>query len=141
MERRRSQRVPVQGDRYGRVKATVPARIVDISQHGVQLEMPAALRPAVECDLTLPFGSRNLRIRARVQRCRVMGFSEDANERKLLYRAGLEFVSVAEDDRDPLFQLVQSLPGNARSGTTEQDPESSARVKIDSAFVRRRQGQ
>ena len=70
MERRRSQRIPVPEDRFGRVKATVPARIVDISRHGVQLEVPAALRPAVECDLTLPAGAGDVRIRARVQRCR-----------------------------------------------------------------------
>ena len=136
MERRRSQRVPVSGDRFGRVKATVPARIVDISRHGVQLEVPAALRPAVECDLALPVDRRDLRIRAKVQRCRAMGFAGDGHERKLVYRAGLEFISVEQGDQEALFHLVETLsktPADTRRGRDD----GSARINIESGFVQR----
>ena len=136
MERRRSQRVPVSGDRFGRVKATVPARIVDISRHGVQLEVPAALRPAVECDLTLPVDHQDLRIRARVQRCRAMGFAGDDHDRKLVYRAGLEFVSVAQGDREALFRLVETL-SEEPAGTRRGRDDGPARINIESGFVQR----
>ncbi len=139
MERRRSHRVPVPKDRFGRVKATVPARIVDISRHGVQLEVPAALRPAVECDLSLPMGTRDLRIRARVQRCRAMGFSGAAEEKRLVYRAGLEFVSVADSDREALFHLVEHLSADSEPSENPSKREGPIKVKIDSAFIRRLQ--
>jgi hypothetical protein len=139
MERRRSERVPVPGDRFGRVKATVPARIVDISRHGVQLEVPAALRPAVECDLALPVDGGDVRIRARVQRCRAMGFAGNGNERKLVYRAGLEFVSVADGDREALYGLVEVLT-QAPSAGSDGRKDSSARIDIQSGFVRHHRG-
>ncbi len=137
MERRRSQRVPVSKDRFGRVKATVPARIVDISRHGVQLEVPAALRPAVECDLTLPFGTRDLRIRAKVHRCRAMGFSDGGEGRRLVYRAGLEFVAVAKADREALFSLVDHLEDDLGVQEKPKRRQGPIKVKIDSGFIRR----
>ena len=136
-ERRRSRRVPVPKDRFGRVKATVPARIVDISRHGVQLEVPAALRPAVECDLSLPLGTRDLRIRARVQRCRAMGFAGTEENRRLVYRAGLEFVAVPESEKEALFHLVEYLDAESESAESPPRRKGPIRIKIDSGFVRR----
>jgi len=137
MERRRSQRIPVPEDRFGRVKATVPARIVDISRHGVQLEVPAALRPAVECDLTLPAGAGDVRIRARVQRCRAMGLSGSGGERKLVYRAGLEFVSIAESDRNALLDLVDQLAAGSEPPAPTERRRGPIKIRIASGAVRR----
>jgi len=136
MERRRSHRVPVSKGRFGRVKATVPARIVDISRHGVQLEVPAALRPAVECDLSLPFGTRDLRIRAKVHRCRAAGFAGGGGNQRLVYRAGLEFVAVAETDREALFYLVDHLDDDLSAAEATERRKGPIKVKIDSGFIR-----
>ncbi|MCD4749662.1 MAG: PilZ domain-containing protein [Thermoanaerobaculales bacterium] len=92
-ERRRAARLLPEQEIFGRIKATVPARIVDISLFGVQVEVPSALRPSVECNISLPVGEQDeLRLRARIQRCRVNGFDQSVSlGPAVVYRAGMEF--------------------------------------------------
>ncbi len=95
-DRRRSERLAAGENFFGRVKATVPARILDLSRHGVQVEIPSSLRPAVECDISVPTAEGDLRLRAKVQRCRAASMtSREGDERHLVFRAGLEFVDVS----------------------------------------------
>ncbi len=94
-DRRRSERYEPPETVLGKVKATVPARVMDISRHGLQVMVPAALRPSVECDLDLPTEYGGLSVRARICRCKAHGFVEgEDGERRLMYRAGLEFVNL-----------------------------------------------
>ncbi|NOZ78411.1 MAG: PilZ domain-containing protein [Acidobacteria bacterium] len=108
--RRRSERYAPGQTLVGKVKATVPARILDISRHGVQVEVPTALRPAVNCDVTLPLEGRELHLRARISRCSAQGFSSfEDGEKKLIYRAGLEFVDLDARSLEVLESTLDEL--------------------------------
>ncbi len=72
-----------------------PARILDISSRGAQIELAAALRPSGACDLRIRFAEAEFAARAKVLRCRAWEVGED-DHRGILYRAGLQF-----DELDP----------------------------------------
>jgi hypothetical protein len=79
----------------GKIKASVPARIIDISTGGAQLEVLTALRPHVHCELRLRLENGEVVIGSMVRRCKAWGFGFDESDRRvLLYRAGLEFEEV-----------------------------------------------
>jgi hypothetical protein len=112
-ERRKVARHHIEEDVFGKVKATVPARIVDISPFGAQVEVPSALRPSVECDIWLPIERGQVRVRARVLRCRAAAMRPDGDDgANLLYRAGLEFVGLSEKDVEAL-QRAYPAPEDA----------------------------
>ena len=115
--RRRSERYAPDETLVGRVKATVPARILDISRHGIQVEVPSALRPAVNCDVTLPLEGGKLQLKARISRCSAQGFSTfEDGEKKLIYRAGLEFI----DLDDHALEVLESKLDELRAKTNPQ---------------------
>lgn len=106
-ERRREERIVPSEELFGRVRATVPARILDISPTGVQVEVSTALRPTVECDFSLPDGKDMMRVRARVRRCRAASLAERSPDSQLMvYRAGLEFLALSPRQREVLERLV-----------------------------------
>jgi len=77
------------------VKASVPARVVDISSGGALLEVISSLRPHVACEIRLQVGEEEVVVNSTVRRCRAWGFGFDDRDRKvLLYRAGVEFEAV-----------------------------------------------
>ncbi|HQU34506.1 MAG TPA: PilZ domain-containing protein, partial [Thermoanaerobaculaceae bacterium] len=89
-----------------RVKAFLPARIVDLSSRGVQLELATSLRPQVPCDLRIQLDQGEVIVRGVVRRCRAWGFGlDERDQRVLLYRAGLEFEDAAPD---ALVKVVSS---------------------------------
>jgi len=57
-ERRAVQRVEPSQSLPAKVKTFLPARILDISSQGAQVELASCLRPQVSCDvkITLPAG-------------------------------------------------------------------------------------
>lgn len=125
-ERRRSQRVAIPDELFGKVKATVPARIVDLSRDGVQVEIPTALRPAVECDISVPTAEGDLRLRARVQRCRATSMKpNDGNGNRLVYRAGLQFVEVPAADLALLAETLQDIAGSPDNEPTAPMPAAA----------------
>lgn len=131
--RRRSERYVPGQTLVGKVKATVPARILDISRHGVQVEVPTALRPAVNCDVTLPLEGRELHLRARISRCSAEGFSSlEDGEKKLIYRAGLEFVDLDAHSLDVLESTLNGLKAR-----TSPQPDASPGVE-EASHVRHR---
>lgn len=80
-----------------RIMAVQPARIVDISSRGAQIEIAASLQPSGPCDLRIQFDDGGFAVHAIVRHCRVAGFGLDGNNQQVvLYRAGLEF-----DEVDP----------------------------------------
>ncbi len=141
-DRRRSERIPVAQEVVGRVKATVPARIVDVSRHGMQVEIPAALRPSVACDICIQAPDGELKVKAKVQRCRARALTPSENgEKFLVYRAGMEFIEM-DDETWRRFEKLLGFPGSSREsgegpsggGTRRKGP---VRIRVDSEFIRK----
>lgn len=137
-DRRRSKRITPGDDLVGTVKATVPARVVDISPFGAQVEVPSALRPMVECDVTLPLERGPLRVRARVQRCRAAAMDGTASSGPtLMYRAGLEFVAVEPAIREILQKEFGPLPEPGSTAPAAKPRRTGPiKIRIDSKFLR-----
>lgn len=88
-----------------KVKASVPARVVDISSGGAQLEVISSLRPHVSCEIRLQVSGGELVVNSIVRRCRAWGFGFDDRDRKvLLYRAGVEFEDISPEVIEALRQ-------------------------------------
>ncbi len=145
-EKRAVPRVEPKEPMSARVKASVPARIVDLSERGVQLELASSLRPQVPCDLRIKLEQGEVAISGVVRRCRAWGFGlDERDQRVLLYRAGLEFkepppaalvqVVASVLEKAPLeepFPLpaVEGPPMPAPGKPVARAPERSGRVKI-----------
>jgi hypothetical protein len=96
-ERRAVPRVEPKQPLDAKVMEIQPARILDISSRGAQIEVAASLQPLGPCDLRIQFADGEFAVHATVRRCRVSGLGlDDKNQRVVLYRAGLEF-----DEIDP----------------------------------------
>ncbi len=97
-ERRAVQRVAPEQPLSAKVKTSLPARVVDISSRGAQLELMNCLRPNVTCELRLQLPDGEVLVRANVRRCRAWGFGlDEKDQRVLLYRAGVEFQDVSPE--------------------------------------------
>jgi len=102
-ERRKSKRMQTGGGVVARVKSTHDARVLDISPFGAQVELRAALRPGVECDVVVPVHDGELRLRAMVRRCRVAAVVDGELENgsaPMAFRAGLEFVRCSQQEAE-----------------------------------------
>ena len=107
VERRSTPRVEPQRPLSARVKAFLPARIVDLSSRGVQIELATSLRPELPCDLRIRLDQGEVVVRGIVRRCRAWGFGlDERDQRVLLYRAGLEFGETAPE---ALVEVVSSV--------------------------------
>lgn len=94
-ERRAVPRVEVPQPVAAKVKAALPARVLDISSQGAQLEVTTSLRPLTSCDLRIALPDGEVTIRSVVRRCKAWGFGLDEKEQRvLLYRAGVEFSEI-----------------------------------------------
>jgi hypothetical protein len=94
-ERRAVPRVRPSGPLNAKVMATQPARIIDISSRGAQIEIASALQPSGSCDLRIEFAEGEFAAHATVRRCNASGFGVDELKQSvMLYRAGLEFDQV-----------------------------------------------
>jgi len=116
-DRRQHPRHPAPDPVYGRVRSIVPARIVDISQGGLQLELSTSLRPGTTCEVTVPTASGTVQLRAAVRRCRARSVTGEDGLR-LLYYAGLQFDNPTEEER----QALESGLDSSRSTTLELAP-------------------
>jgi hypothetical protein len=158
-ERRAVPRLELQKPLPARVKTFLPARIIDISSRGAQLELATSLRPEVPCDLRIQLESGDIVVHAIVRRCRAWGFGlNEKDQRVLLYRAGIEFDepapeaittmiakalgTVAEKGRE---DQVLKAPANETGGTkagAEGRPrvprsEGPVKIRVSSEHVRR----
>jgi hypothetical protein len=105
-ERRRSPRVDATTEIMGRVKATLPVRLIDLSVLGAQLESSTGLPPAGEVDLWLPTPHGELQLRAGVRRSRAL-----AGPKGLVFRAGVEFVDLTDTQSEWLAAAVAAMRG------------------------------
>ncbi len=124
-ERRAVPRVEPKKPLSARVKAFMPARIVDISSRGAQIELATSLRPEVPCDLRIQVEPHDIVIRAVVRRCRAWGFGlDERDQRVLLYRAGIEF---EEPPPQALAELLAAaVEADARTAQTSAAAPESA---------------
>lgn len=127
-ERRAAERIAPPRTLRAKVKSVMPARVLDISPHGLQIEIAAHLRPESDCELRLNMDQGEVVLRAWVRRCRAWGFGlDDADRKVLLYRAGLEFVGVDSESlarfREALFPFPTAKAPAVVAGPLEVAPE------------------
>jgi hypothetical protein len=97
-ERRSVARVTPPEPVQAKLKTSLPARILDISSRGAQLEVVNCLKPNVVCEIRLLLDDGEVTIKATVRRCRAWGFGVDEHEQRvLLYRAGVEFSALGPE--------------------------------------------
>ncbi len=140
MERRKSPRVRPSEELQGKVKATVPAKIVDLSANGAQIEVSCILRPNAECDLWLPGGGKQpVKLRAVVRRSRAAGVQElPGGERGMMYRAGLQFSYLEPNARRVLERhIAENLPDEG-GGQPARKRSGRIRIRINSEDIQRR---
>jgi hypothetical protein len=89
-----------------RVKAYMPARVLNISTSGVLLELTHPLPPKTGCALKIACDFEEVNLQALVRRCIVGGHGKnEKGEKIVLYHAGLAF-----DRMDPAtLQLLQQF--------------------------------
>ena len=132
-DRRQSPRVAPPTEIIGTVKATVPAKILDLSTRGIQVEVASTLRPGVDCNVSVPFPSGDLKLRARVERCRARSFdTTKVGVGGMVYRAGLSFVELSVEDLEALEDAIVdfSLSEETGSGGGGSGDGGSSPIKI-----------
>ena len=108
VEKRRSPRVPTEKGTGGRLKATVPIVIVNVSRHGMLFEVSSPLRPGAIYDLKANLSSFALSAQVRIARCRAGGWVEDGKGgRVLLFQAGAELMQLDDVQFDELKAYVE----------------------------------
>jgi hypothetical protein len=113
-ERRRSARFRPQTEMFARLKSVLPARIVDLSLHGVQVEVTQSLQRRAELRFSLPTPEGDLVLRAAVRRCSLTGLRPiPGGERAPVYTAGLEFVEMTNEQQEVLRRVWSGLQGAA----------------------------
>ena len=127
-ERRAVPRVKPSKPLPARVKTFLPARIVDISSRGAQIELATSLRPELPCDLRIQLESGDIVVHGIVRRCRAWGFGlDEKDQRVLLYRAGIEFEEAAPE---ALTRMIAKALGTAeemvRGGQAAKAPPKEA---------------
>jgi PilZ domain len=109
-DRRVRARVAVHGDVLGKIHATSPAPVVNLSETGALVEVDCVLRPGTVQMLRLPLrGGGELTLRCRVVRSFIHGFDRAAGEESVVrYRAALEFVGLTDAERAALRAQLEA---------------------------------
>ena len=115
-DRRVRARVAIHGDVLGKIHATSPAPVVNLSETGALVEVDCVLRPGTVQMLRLPLpGAGELTLRCRVVRSFIHGFDHASGEDSLVrYRAALEFVGLTDEERAALRAQVERAAGASR---------------------------
>lgn len=130
MERRALPRFTPRRPLTAKVRAYLPARVLDISLGGMQVELTHSLPPRATCDLRFQLDEEEVLLRGTVRRCQVWGSGEDeAVHKVLIYRAGLEF---DEPSRQRLAGLSEAIlgPNSPWRGQPGQEGSDGADVGI-----------
>ena len=91
-ERRAITRQALPNPIAARVKGTVFARVLDLSDRGALAETSTPLRPKAKHELVIAFPDAPFVAQATVHRCRAWGYGLDpVGRRVLLFRSGFEF--------------------------------------------------
>jgi hypothetical protein len=97
---RRSPRFDVDAELTGHIKPTVAVKILDISEHGVRIESPAALAPAELCQVTVNAPAGTVVLSTRVARCRLKMVKHDDGSVARVYHAGLQFTDDSIESKE-----------------------------------------
>jgi len=97
---RRSPRFDVDAELIGHIKPTVAIKILDISEHGLRIETPAALAPAELCQVSVNGPAGTLVLSTRVARCRLDMVKQDDGSVVRVYHAGLEFTEDLTESKE-----------------------------------------
>ena len=150
-----------------KLKSSLPARVLDISAGGIQVEVGTSLRPEADCELRVQLSDGEVAVRAKVRRCRAWGFGLDESDRRvLLYRAGLQFSDLPAEalarlrryfdapearaeaaQHAALDEALAKVSAPAREGALVEDPmaplppaprrNGPVKIRINSEYVRR----
>jgi hypothetical protein len=113
-ERRRCQRVTPSGRLHARVKCCSDALVVNLSPHGVLLEVAMPLVPGSERTVSLDLFQGRLVLQGAVRRCRAVA---GGSGQGLVFRAGLEFVSPGTRQQQLLQDTLVDLCLGELTGT------------------------
>jgi hypothetical protein len=109
-DRRHGRRLAVCGHPESRVRATLDARLLDLSHTGARIEHNNLLRPGFVCTLEFPRALANLVLSVQVMRSVVVGSEVAASgERVLRYESGLAFVKLGPEQQKLLDQVLERL--------------------------------
>ena len=97
---RRSPRFDVDVEIVGHIKPTVAVKILDISEHGMRIESPAALAPAELCRVTVNAPAGAVVLSTRVARCRLNMVKHEDGSVGRVYHAGLEFTDDSAESKE-----------------------------------------
>lgn len=113
MEERRSQmRRQPNGELSVRVKAFIPARVLDISTRGMRLELSSLLRVGVPCEVKVRVDDQDVGLPGTIQWCRAHHFGmNEKGEKVLYYWAGLALGDVEKQ----IWQRLEVMLGGAGS--------------------------
>ncbi|MFB3819587.1 MAG: PilZ domain-containing protein [Candidatus Methylomirabilales bacterium] len=116
-ERRRGRRVPVAGRPEGRVKATLDARLLDLSSCGARIEHYNLLRPGFTCTLEFPASLAPLTLSVQIVRSVVVGHdATPTGERLLRYESGLAFLRMTAEQQKLVDDILERLDPGASLG-------------------------
>jgi hypothetical protein len=114
-ERRKGRRVHLPERPGSRIRATLSARLLDLSTTGARIEHHNLLRPGFSCTIELPESMGALLLPARVVRSTVVGTEEGpAGERLLRYESGVAFGELAAAQQAALETVLgRFTPGDS----------------------------
>jgi hypothetical protein len=120
-ERRATARVTPAAPIPVKLKSALPARVLDISTGGIQVEVATSLRPETDCELRVQLADGEMTVRAKVRRCRAWGFGLDESDRRvLLYRAGLQFAELPPEILGRLRPLIETPAADAGTASIQE---------------------
>ena len=113
-ERRKGRRVQLPEHPGGRIRATLSARLLDLSATGARIEHHTLLRPGFTWTIELPATMGALILPARVVRSTVVGIEESPpGERLLRYESGVAFGELTVDQQAALETVLgRFAPGD-----------------------------
>ena len=110
-ERRKGRRVQLPERPDGRIRATLNARLLDLSTTGARIEHHNMLRPGFTCTIELPATMGALILPARVVRSTVVGTEKGpTGERFLRYESGVAFGELTVDQQAALEAVLGRFP-------------------------------
>ena len=113
-ERRDVDRVDILGDLQGEIMVFEPMTIIQISEHGAQLETLFRLHLGSLHDIRLTLGEDSVIVKGRIVHTSV----SDVEHEQVLYRSGIEFVEPPERTAKVIAAVVGALKSD-RTGPDE----------------------
>jgi hypothetical protein len=129
-ERRGAPRVKLTWTMRAKVKAYIPARVLDVSSSGVLLELDHPLPPRTACTVKITCDEEEILLPACIRRCFVGGHgTNEKGEKVVFYHAGLAFENA---DPSAVTRLGEhlSLPGALPEDSAEDQALANGREAL-----------